>query len=68
LLNSNFLNKFFSVNQYIGHNVSLKTWDDFWFKESLAIYLAYELNSQISQLPIEDMKIKGEIIDVIKIK
>jgi len=54
----------FSVNQYIGHNISLKSWEDFWFKESLAIYLAYEFNSQISQLPIEDLKIKGEVDDV----
>lgn len=55
---------YYRINQYIGHSVSIKTWEDFWFKESISIYLAYELNNQISHLPVEELKNKGEIIDV----
>jgi hypothetical protein len=54
----------FRINQYIGHNISLKSSHDFWFKESLAIYLAYEINSQLFNLPIEEFKIKNDLIKV----
>jgi len=49
------------INQIYGHSITLKWWDDFWFKESLSIFLAYELNYKISQF---DIQAKKEIIDV----
>jgi len=52
------------INQIYGHNITLKWWDDFWFKESLSIYLAYELNYKISQLDVQDKIEKKEIISV----
>jgi len=54
-------NKKYRINQIFGHNISLKWWDDFWFKESLSIFLAYELNYKISQF---DLPSKKEIINV----
>ncbi len=49
------------INQIYGHSITLRWWDDFWFKESLSIFLAYELNYKISEF---DIQAKKDIIDV----